>query len=172
MEKTFACYTIAPGSKALKARLTAQEGALEAARNAMELGYSRPSDGVFVAASSVLLRTTMRTSSDEALRKACYDGVRTIGPAVLPALCEVVKMRGELARSQGFATFYDAKVTAAEGFGESTLFELLDALEERTRPLMEEARARVAAEKGARRKLRRRSLCVTPRSTTGRKAQR
>jgi hypothetical protein len=40
------------------------------------------------------------------------------------------------------------QVTAAEGFGKGRLFEMLDDLERKTRPLMEEARARLAAEKG------------------------
>lgn len=41
------------------------------------------------------------------------------------------------------------QVTAAEGFGKTRLFEILDDLEEKTRPIMEAARARLAQEKGA-----------------------
>jgi hypothetical protein len=39
-------------------------------------------------------------------------------------------------------------VTAAEGFGKARLFEMMDDLEQKTRPLMEAARARLAREKG------------------------
>jgi hypothetical protein len=40
------------------------------------------------------------------------------------------------------------QVTAAEGFGKGRLFEILDDLEEKTRPIMQEARQRLAKEKG------------------------
>lgn len=40
------------------------------------------------------------------------------------------------------------QVTAAEGFGKTRLFEILDDLEEKTRPIMQEARQRLAKEKG------------------------
>jgi hypothetical protein len=40
-------------------------------------------------------------------------------------------------------------VTAAEGFGKKRLFEILDDLEGKTRPINQEARERLAAEKGA-----------------------
>jgi hypothetical protein len=40
-------------------------------------------------------------------------------------------------------------VTAAEGFGKTRLFEILDDLEAKTRPIMEAARQRLAKEKGA-----------------------
>jgi hypothetical protein len=40
------------------------------------------------------------------------------------------------------------QVTAAEGFGKTRLFEILDDLEAKTRPIMEEAWQRLANEKG------------------------
>lgn len=40
------------------------------------------------------------------------------------------------------------QVTAAEGFGKVRLFEILDDLETKTRPIMEAARQRLAKEKG------------------------
>ena len=146
MAKTFKCYSIEPNSVPLKERLTALESELDAARNNLELGYMTPAG--FQPASSVLLRTKMRADPDESVRRACFEGMCAVGPAVLPRLCEAVKLRSELAKLQGYATFYDMKVTASEGFSEAVLFAMLDALEERTRPLMEAARARLAAEKG------------------------
>jgi hypothetical protein len=38
--------------------------------------------GTFHKASSVQLRNLMRTSDDEAVRQACYKGLRSIGPHV------------------------------------------------------------------------------------------
>lgn len=39
-------------------------------------------------------------------------------------------------------------MTAAEGFGKARLFEIMDDLEEKTRPIMQEARQRLAKDKG------------------------
>jgi hypothetical protein len=150
MERTFACYIMESAeARAIKERITEAEGALEGSRNAMTLGYTPPGGGAFVPASSVLLRTRMRTDDDEGVRRACLEGLRAIAPAVAPGLASIVAMRNKMARALGFLDYYDAKVTQAEGFGKLRLFEILDGLEARTRPLMEAARARVAAEKGA-----------------------
>ena len=49
--------------------MVAEEDKLSAARNSMKLGYVCPATGAFVEKSSVGLRTTMKTSSDEATRQ-------------------------------------------------------------------------------------------------------
>ena len=49
----------------------------------------------------------------------------------------------------GYVDYYDYKVTQAEGFSKATLFgEFLGPLEQRTRPLLESARARLTEEHG------------------------
>ena len=115
-ERTFKCYIMEdPSARAMKEELTSLEGALEGARNAMSLGYADPlNGGKFVAASSVQLRTTMRTHANEAVRKACFEGIGAVGAAVAPGLVAVVALRNKLARAQGFVDYYDMKVTQAE----------------------------------------------------------
>lgn len=151
MEKTFKCFiTEDPAAKEYKKRLNTLESELSEARNLMELGYKDPSaGGAFVKASSVKLRDIMRTSDDEAKRKACWEGMRSIGPFVAERFIEIVKLRNKLAKLMGYIDFYDYKVSQAEGFGKARLFEILDDLEARTRPIMQSARERVASEKGA-----------------------
>lgn len=149
MRRTFATYiTDQPEAVALKERLNEAEAALAGARNKMKLGYTDPKTGTFTEASSVQLRTTMRVSEDEPTRKAAYEAMRSVGPFVSEAFLGIVKDRNKLARLMGFSDYYDLKVTAAEGFGKARLFEILDDLEEKTRPIMAEARARLAKEKG------------------------
>jgi len=150
MEKTFACYIMEDAqARALKEELTTLEGALEGARNVMKLGYEAPDGSGFVAASSVLLRTRMRTERDEATRRACFQASAAVGPAVAPGLARIAVLRNRMARALGYPDFYDYKVQAAEGFGKDRLFEILDGLEARTRPVMAAARAWVAQQKGA-----------------------
>jgi len=148
-ERTFSTYfTENKEATALKEELTAATDKLEAARGGMKLGYTPPG-GEFIAGSSVMLRNTMRTSSDAKLREAAFAGLRSIGPFIVESgFVEVIKQRNHLAKLLGFEDFYDMKVTQAEGFGKKRLFEILDGLESRTRALNAAAREALAAEKG------------------------
>ena len=169
-ERTFSCYIIEEKSalelKELVGRLEAE---LAESRNKMELGYVMPDGNTFVKASSVQLRNKMRTDDSEDVRKACFEGLRSIGPfvsekvietlqfpmvltfldSILYQFCEIVKLRNQFARSLGFECFYDMKVSQAEGFNKSTLFTILDDLERRTRPTLEKALVTLASDKGA-----------------------
>lgn len=109
--------------------------------------------GTFHKGSSVQLRNTMRTNDDEALRKAAYEGLRSIGPFVAGGLrdvvvvtqerpcrlpitppspsppiaaehfAEIVKVRNRLAKAAGYRNFYDMKLQQAEGFSLEVLFD-------------------------------------------------
>jgi len=147
-ERTFGCY-IMESDVALKLREQCMktEGSLEDARNKMSLGATLK--GEFVELSSVGLRSKMRVDADEATRRACWDGLRTIGDFVCAnGFVELVKARNAMAKSLGYVDYYDYKVTQAEGFGKAALFEILDTLEVGTRPLMVEARKKLGEAKG------------------------
>ena len=105
--RTFKCYQMSDAEAvALRDQCTAVEDALSAARNHMRLGYEAPGGGGFVERSSVQLRTAMRTNDDEAVRKAAWEGLRSIGPFVLDnGLCEMVRLRNEMARRLGYEDF-------------------------------------------------------------------
>eukprot|EP00238_Polyblepharides_amylifera_P000408 CAMPEP_0196573684 /NCGR_PEP_ID=MMETSP1081-20130531/3543_1 /TAXON_ID=36882 /ORGANISM="Pyramimonas amylifera, Strain CCMP720" /LENGTH=627 /DNA_ID=CAMNT_0041891487 /DNA_START=175 /DNA_END=2058 /DNA_ORIENTATION=+ len=149
MEKTFLCYIMeSEEAERLAEKCTGMEDSLSAARNKMALGYTDPHTGAFMPGSSVLLRTTMRTNDDETVRKACYEGMCTIGSFVAEEFAQIVKARNAMAKKLGYEDFYDYKVTQAEGFNKRRLFSMLDGLEEETRPLMQAARALLAKEKG------------------------
>lgn len=82
-ERTFKCYIMeSDEAKKLREESMKTEGSLEAARNSMKLGADLPGAG-FTELSSVGLRNKMRTDNDEAVRKAAFEGLRTIGPFVL-----------------------------------------------------------------------------------------
>lgn len=129
-----------PEAKSIREKTNEIEGELEKSRNEMSLGYT-DADGVFQAASSVGLRTLMRTSPSSTVRKSAYDGLRSIGSFVCGnGFLEIVRLRNQLAKLLGFEDYYDYTVTNAEGFGKAKLFEILDGLEEGTRSLMLKAR--------------------------------
>lgn len=114
--------------------LVEKEGALERGRTAMKLGYTDPASGEFVEASSVGLALKIRTAKEEPLRRAAFEGLRSIEPFVLEnGFIEIVRERNRLARMLGYQDYYDWKVSINEGFGKERLFGILDDLEERTR---------------------------------------
>jgi oligoendopeptidase F len=148
LERTFGCYIMeSEEAQALRSEATKIEGKLEGARNTLSLGATI--DGKFEEMSSVGLRNKVRVDPDESVRKACYEGLSKIGDFVTEnGFVELVKVRNRMAKALGYLDFYDYKVTNAEGFGKVALFEILDTLEEGTRPIMEAARKRFADEKG------------------------
>jgi hypothetical protein len=130
-----------PEAKLIREETSKIESDLEMSRNQMNLGYTDSSTGIFQTMSSVGLRNLMRTSTDEATRKAAYNGLRSIGPFVCShGFVDIVKLRNKMAKQLGFVDYYDYKVTNAEGFNKAKLFEILDGLEVGTRPLMVEGR--------------------------------
>ena len=150
LERTFGCYIMeSEEAKKLRGEATKIEGKLENARNYMVLGATMPDTGKFEEMSSVGLRNKVRVDPDEQVRKACCEGLAKIGDFVTEnGFVELVKVRNRMAKELGFLDFYDYKVTNAEGFGKVALFEILDTLEQGTRPIMESARKLFADEKG------------------------
>jgi hypothetical protein len=137
-------------TKTIREETNKLEGILEKARNEMTtLGYN-DGKGTFTSASSVGLRTIMRTSSDESVRKSAYeDGLRSIGSFVLDnGFIEIIKLRNQLGKLLGYEDYYDYTVSNSEGFSKVKLFEILDGLEEGTRPLMIKARQELVNEHG------------------------
>lgn len=149
--KTGKCYDMSghPDAKKVREETNKIESELEMARNQkMKLGYV-DKDGVMQSMSSVGLRNLMRTSPDEDVRKAAYEGLRTIGPFVCSnGFCEIVKLRNKLAKMLGYQDYYDYTVSNSEGFSKDHLFTILDGLEKGTRPLMEKARVQLAEKYG------------------------
>jgi len=137
--RTFASHAIEGAEPTrLSEELVADEGRLEVARGRMELGYRDPG-GSFVRASSVRLGVMLRSEPDEALRRAAWEGLRSIEPYVLDAgFLDIVRKRNRLGRALGGEDYYDWKTRRVERMSKAEVFALLDELEERTR---ERARA-------------------------------
>jgi Zn-dependent oligopeptidase len=121
-------------ARTLSAEIIGLEGALQAARNGMNLGYTDPTTGKFVPATSTLLKNMLSVEKDEALRKAAFEGLLSIEPfTIANGFLEIVKKRNELGRMLGYEDYYDMKVSKTEGFSKKRLFDLLDDLEAKTR---------------------------------------
>jgi hypothetical protein len=69
--------------------------------------------GVFHKASSVQLRNLMRTSDDEAMRQACYEGLRSIGPHVAGGWAGFFEGKFQRLAREAFPTFLGGPVTCS-----------------------------------------------------------
>jgi oligoendopeptidase F len=144
------CKTLPPTAKVIRESTNELESQLEMMRNNMKLGYFDKASDQFKEMSSVGLRNLMRTAKDESVRKAAYEGLRSVGPFVCAnGFVDIVKKRNQLARELGFEDYYDYTVTQAEGFDKKTLFKILDTLEQGTRPLLIKARDELTSRHGA-----------------------
>ena len=150
IEKTLKCYIVeSADAKKVREDAVRLENEMNAARNKLDLKYVE-ADGTVVDATPTVLRTKIRSAADESVRESCWRATRTVGPFLLDnGFPKIIAERNRFARTLGFVDFYDMKVTQAEGFSKRTCFEMLDGLEAATRPLLEEALAKLEAEKGA-----------------------
>ncbi|MDQ3003369.1 MAG: hypothetical protein M3Y08_19175, partial [Fibrobacterota bacterium] len=115
-----------PEAKALANRIVEMEGRLQEARSAMKLGYIDPTSKEFTPASSIRLGLYVRTSPDEALRKAAHRGLQSIEREMLDkGFLAIVRDRNRLGRMLGYEDYYDYKVTRNEGFSKRVLFDIL-----------------------------------------------
>jgi Zn-dependent oligopeptidase len=136
-------------AKRLQAKIVGMEGDLARARRDMQLGYRDPKTGELVRCSSIKLRLMVQTNPDEALRKAAWEGLRSLETFALDhGFIDIIKERNHLGRLMGYKDYYDWKVQMFEGFSKQELFRLLDELEENTRETCRASVENVAKEKG------------------------
>jgi hypothetical protein len=138
-----------PEARALGEAIVEMESKLALARGSMNLGYTDPATGAFVAASSVELSLKVASAPDEKLREACFHGLESIEDYVIDkGFFEIVKARNKLAHMLGYEDYYDYKVSTTEGFGKRQLFTLLDDLAARTEAAQQRYIDQVRAEHG------------------------
>ncbi len=121
-------------AKQIAEHIVELEGEMQLKRGGMGLGYIHPKTGEKIAASTNELSNMLLSEEDEAIRKAAYEALLSIGPFILEnGFIEIIKERNKLARTQGYEDYYDYKVQRTEGMSKKELFKLLDDLEVRTR---------------------------------------
>lgn len=147
---TFSAHAIdSAEARALSEEIVADEGRLQRARGTLELGYRDPG-GTLQRATSVKLSAMLRSEPDEALRKAAWEGLRSIETHVLAnGFLDLVGKRNRLGRLLGGEDFYDGTVRRVERMTKAGIFALLDELEARTRDAAKRSVEALAASKGA-----------------------
>ena len=149
MERTFLCHvTESAEAERLKVACVALESKLAQKRDEMVIGYVDPSTGEFKKSSQKGLSNLKSTSPDEAVRKACDEGSKKIGPYLAEDFCEIVKMRNKFSKLSGYGDFYEYKIQTTEAMTKAELFVILDDLEQKTRETTVKARQHLADAKG------------------------
>lgn len=139
-----------PEGRRLSEEIVEREADLATARGAMKLGYRDPSSGEQVRASSNRLALMARTHQDVELRRAAWEGLRSVEGYVLDhGFLEIVKLRNRLARSLGYEDYYDWRVQVVERMSKARLFEALDDLAQRTQGSTDRALAAFSEKHGA-----------------------
>ena len=95
------------------------------------------------------IREILERSDDVDLRRRAWEASKQIGAEVAPELLELVGIRNDAARSLGFPTYHSMMLECDE-LDESELFELLERVDEGTRPLFERYKAQLDARLGER----------------------
>jgi hypothetical protein len=134
----------------LSEEIVERENDLERRRGQMALGYRDPGTGEMVGASSVKLGLMVKTHPDAQVRRAAFDGLRSIESFVLDnGFLDIVKLRNRLARTLGFEDYYAWRVRAVERMEKARLFGMLDDLARRTTAATQSALAGFRAVHGA-----------------------
>jgi Peptidase family M3 len=151
-EATFGAHAIeSADARALAEEIVAAEGALAGARGGMKLGFTDPASKQFTPASSVRLGAMLLSETDEARRRAAWEGLRSIEPCVLEhGFVELVRMRNRLGRMLGGEDYYDAVVRRVERLTKARIFGWLDELERATRDAARRSIDELSAQHGAR----------------------
>jgi peptidyl-dipeptidase A len=115
-------------------RIVALEKALDVRFNT----YRAELDGERVGDNRI--REILERSDDGDLRRRAWEASKQIGAEVVGQLLELVGLRNDAARALGFPTYYSMMLECDE-LDEEELFELLERVDEGTRPLFERYKA-------------------------------
>lgn len=125
----------------LKRKATDIESKIATIRQTRKEGYTDPYTNTFVEASENKMRGLVRTSPDEKIRKAAYDGLQKLPLDTLDLYVELVKVRNEFARGMGYDNFYAYKLDLDEQMTLDELFSIFNKLYEKTKYALDDIKA-------------------------------
>lgn len=132
-KRFFNMYQMPPQALSLKEKAGQLEAALQKKRATREEGYLDPKSGKFVKASENKMRDIIRTHSDEALRKACFEAMEKLPLDTMDQYIEIIKIRNEFARAVGYEDFYAYKIDTDEGMTKKELFSIFEKIYQKTK---------------------------------------
>jgi len=132
-KKVFELYQAPTHAADIKKKTDVLEAEMMKVRSTRKEGYIHPKTGAFIKASENSMRTLMRTSPDESIRKACFDAMEKLPLQSLDTYIEVIGLRNSFARALGYKDFYDYKADIDEGMTKKELFSIFENIYKKTR---------------------------------------
>jgi oligoendopeptidase F len=132
-QRFFSLYQAPQEATAIQKKISELESKIEKIRSTRKEGYIDPKTKKFVAASENKMRTIMRTSPDEAMRKACFDAMEKMPYDTLDLYIELIGLRNAFARALGHSDFYAYKARIDEDMTKKELFGIFTPIYESTK---------------------------------------
>lgn len=132
-QRFFSLYQTPEKAKAIKNKINALETKVEKIRANRKQGYIDPVSKKFVKASVNSIRALQVTSDSEAVRKACFEAISRLAVEGLDEYVKMVQQRNEFAHTLGYEDFYAYKLDVEEGMTKKQLFDLFDAIYDKTK---------------------------------------
>jgi Zn-dependent oligopeptidase len=129
----FSKFQIPKEVLAIKNQIDELEQKVNKKTSSLKEGYIDPYTRKFVKTSRLKMRSLMRISDDEKIRKACFDAIEKLSVVSVPEYIQLVKLRNKFAQALGFEDFYAYKVMSEEGLTKTELFKLFDEIYNKTK---------------------------------------
>nr|MDQ2933145.1 hypothetical protein [bacterium] len=129
----FGLYQTPDNALPIKKRAMQLETKMLAIKSKRKEGYIDPKTGTFVEASENKMRMMMRTETDEAIRKACFDAMENLYADCLDIYVEMIGARNEFAKTLGFTDFYEYKARIDENMSKKELFSIFENIYKKTK---------------------------------------
>lgn len=132
-KKYFSLYQTPESVVSLRKKINDLETKIHKRMATAKEGYTDPKTKKFVKCSRLKMRTIIRTSDDEKLRKACFGALEQLGTLHVDDYVKRVGLLNEYARQLGYEDFYAYKIELEEGMTKSELFAIFDEIFEKTK---------------------------------------
>jgi hypothetical protein len=129
----FSLYQAPAHAASIKEKAAALDAKIMKVQTSQKEGYIDPKIGKFIEASNNKMRFILRTHSDEAVRKACFDALERRPLKTLGLYIRAIKLRNEYAQSLGYSDFYAYKAMIDEGMTKKELFSIFDKIYQQTK---------------------------------------
>lgn len=146
----FERYQVPEQVLAIKKQITELESVIIQKRTKRNEGYIDPKTKKFVKASENALRMIMRTNPDENMRKAAFTAMQKLPLDCIDDYVQLVLLRNKFAQELGYEDFYAYKLQTEEGMKKKDLFDLFDAIYDKTKYAFKDIRALEKKMKGLR----------------------
>lgn len=149
-ERFFTLHQVPSEAVAVRKKIADLENKIAQKLNFQKEGYIHPETKKFIKMSKTQMRTAMNVESDEGLRRAYFEGLEKIAPAVISEYLKLVPLRNEYARLLGYSDFYAYKSQHEDAMTKDELFGIFNTIYEKTKYAFEDIRSLEKKKKGLR----------------------